>query len=102
MGRGRAVKRVMIYFLYNNDTMRYILHMNVKITYEIRSFLDQHKVSARRLALEAGVTPVIVTRVLSGERKDMLSSNADALREAMSRLSLISAQNSPNQNHVND
>ncbi len=65
--------------------------MKVKITSEIRLFLAQHKVSARKLALEAGIAPVIVTRVLSGERQDMFSSNADALRDAMCRLSSSSS-----------
>lgn len=60
--------------------------MEARIVSELRSFLMEHKISARRLALEAGVTPVTVTRVLSRERKDMVSAKADALRDAMSRL----------------
>lgn len=81
--------------VYFSDTIRYTLDMNVKITSEIRLFLEQHGFSARKLAIEAGVTPVIVTRVLSGERQDMLSANADALRDAMRRLSLSSPTTPP-------
>ena len=69
--------------------------MNAKITSEVRFFLERRKLSARKLAIEAGVTPVIVTRVLSGERQDMLSSNADALRAAMARLSLTATPSTP-------
>ena len=69
--------------------------MNAKITSEVRFFLERHKLSARKLAIEAGVTPVIVTRVLSGERQDMLSSNADALRAAMARLSPTATPSTP-------
>ncbi len=69
--------------------------MNAKIISEIRLFLERYRLSARKLAIEAGVTPVIVTRVLSGERQDMLSSNADALRDAMTRLSLTTSPRTP-------
>lgn len=87
----------MVSLLYNNDTIRYVLPMNAKITSEVRFFLERHKLSARKLAIEAGVTPVIVTRVLSGERQDMLSSNADALRAAMARLSLTATPSTPSE-----
>lgn len=60
--------------------------MKTRIATELQDFLGKYKMSARRLALEAGVTPVTVTRILSGERKDMVSTKADALRDAMSRL----------------
>jgi hypothetical protein len=53
----------------------------------MRAFLSEHKMPARRLGLEAGVDPVIITRILAGVRKDMTSSNADAIREAMKRMS---------------
>ena len=52
-----------------------------------REFLALTGLSARKLALEAGINPVILTRVLSGTRRDMRSENADRLRAAMERLS---------------
>jgi len=48
---------------------------------------------ATRLAYAAGVTPVTLTRVLTGKRMDMASMKADALREAMQRLALMEASN---------
>jgi hypothetical protein len=61
--------------------------MESNICKEMRAFLSEHKMPARRLGLEAGVDPVIITRILAGVRKDMTSSNADAIREAMKRMS---------------
>lgn len=69
--------------------------MEARIVSELRFFLMEHKISARRLALEAGVTPVTVTRVLSRERKDMVSAKADALRAAMARLSPTATPSTP-------
>ncbi len=46
--------------------------------------------SAANLAHEAGLIPVTLTRVLNGKRKDLSSMKADALREAMRRLSASS------------
>ena len=68
--------------------------MEARIVSELRFFLMEHKISARGLAVGACVTPVRVTRVLSGERKDMVSAKADALRDAMSR---IAAPNTPSE-----
>ncbi len=60
---------------------------NTPIAIEAREFLALSGLSARKLALEAGINPVILTRVLSGSRRDMRSENADRLRAAMKRLS---------------
>ena len=60
--------------------------MESNICKEMRAFLAKHNLPARRLGLEAGVDPVIITRILAGVRKDMTSSNADAIREAMKRM----------------
>lgn len=63
--------------------------MKPQIYFEVREFLELHKMSAARLARQAGILPVTLTRVLSGERKDMVSASADALRAAMTRLTAI-------------
>ena len=60
--------------------------MKPQIYFEVREFLELHKMPAARLARQAGILPVTLTRVLSGERKDMVSASADALRLAMRRL----------------
>lgn len=60
--------------------------MKPQIYFEVREFLELRKMSAARLARQAGILPVTLTRVLSGERKDMVSASADALRAAMTRL----------------
>lgn len=80
--------------IYFTDTIRYDLSHGSTNRFRTPIFLMEHKISARRLALEAGVTPVTVTRVLSRERKDMVSAKADALRDAMSR---IAAPNTPSE-----
>lgn len=61
--------------------------MKTSIALEASKFLALSGLSARKLALEAGINPVILTRVLSGARRDMRSENADRLRAAMKRLS---------------
>lgn len=61
--------------------------MKTNIAVEAENFLNSTGFSARKLAREAGVNPVILTRVLSGTRRDMMSENADRLRSAMKRLS---------------
>ena len=66
---------------------------NPPITIETREFLALSGLSARKLALEAGINPVILTRVLSGTRRDMRSENADRLRAAVKRLSDTIADN---------
>lgn len=60
--------------------------MKPQIYFEVREFLELHKMPAARLARQAGILPVTLTRVLSGERKDMVSASADALRDAMRSL----------------
>lgn len=62
------------------------MSMKPQIYFEVREFLELHKMPAARLARQAGILPVTLTRVLSGERKDMVSASADALRAAMTRL----------------
>ncbi len=57
------------------------------IVKEVVAFLRAHNMPAVRLANAAGVTPVTLCRVLSGARNDIASMKADALREAMKRLS---------------
>ena len=66
---------------------------NTPISIEAREFLALSGLSARKLALEAGINPVILTRVLSGTRHNMRSENADRLRAAMKRLGDTIADN---------
>lgn len=60
--------------------------MKTKIALEVAAFLTRHSLPAAQLAKEAGVLPVTLTRVLAGTRRDMTSTTADKLREAMKRL----------------
>jgi len=72
------------------DYFRAIWHhvtMETRICSDMKHFLAATGISARRLAIEAGVNPVDITRVVSGARKDMTSAKADAIRAAMARLS---------------
>lgn len=56
---------------------------------EVENFLEAHrKFTATSLARMAGIHPTILTKVLSGKRKDMLSGNADELRIAMREIDL--------------
>ena len=65
-----------------------ILPMKAPIVTELMSFFEENKhVSCRYLSQVSGVASPIITRVLSGERKDMTSRNADALRVAMKQIS---------------
>lgn len=59
--------------------------MEAKICTEMRAFLSRHHMLVSKLADLAGVPLPILTRVLSGDRQDMMSRNADAIREAMVR-----------------
>ena len=62
--------------------------MKAPIVTELISFFEENKhVSCRYLSQVSGVASPIITRVLSGERKDMTSRNADALRIAMKQIS---------------
>ena len=62
--------------------------MKAKIFFEMKNFLERNPMPIKRLAEEAGVAPPILTRVLTGEREDMYSQNADKIREAMLKLSI--------------
>ena len=63
--------------------------MQAHIVTDLVEFFQANDVSCRCLARESGVASPIITRVLSGERKDMTSRNADALRKAMKRLAKV-------------
>ena len=65
--------------------------METNICREMREFLSEQKISARKLGIEAKVNPVIITRILAGVRRDMNSGNADAIRDAMQRLRVQAA-----------
>ena len=60
--------------------------MKTLIVIEIENFLGQYKVTRAALAKEAGISPVLINRLLKGIRRDTTSRNADALRAAMHRL----------------
>lgn len=61
--------------------------MHAPIYYEVKVFLEAHRdLTAKDLAISAGIHPTILTKVLSERRRDMWSSNADRLRAAMRRL----------------
>lgn len=61
--------------------------MNAPIVTELREFFQANgDVSCYILSRESGVSAPIIYRVISGKRKDMTSRNADALREAMRRI----------------
>ena len=58
-----------------------------RIAIEVSDFLEHSGFSAARLARESDVSPVRIHALIKGKQKDILSSHADALREAMARLS---------------
>ena len=60
---------------------------NIPIADELRDFLAHSGVKATVLARESGVSDAIISFVVTGRRRDMHSRHADALREAMRRLS---------------
>ena len=66
--------------------------MKTSIVIEIENLLGQYKVTQAALAKEAGISPVLINRLLKGIRRDSTSSNADSIREAMQRLA---APNTP-------
>ena len=66
--------------------------MKTSIVIEIENFLGQYRVTQAALAKEAGISPVLINRLLKGIRRDTTSSNADSIREAMQRLA---APNTP-------
>ena len=60
--------------------------MKAQIVTELDFFLNKYNMSARKLAIAAGLLPNTLTRLLSGKRHDMRSENAAKLRSAMRRL----------------
>lgn len=62
------------------------------IALEVRAFLARTGLSQARLAAEAGVNPVYVSRLVTGGTRDVWSRTADALRAAMKRLESSLAQ----------
>ena len=57
--------------------------MKPTILTEVQAFLRGHGMPASQLADMAGVPRPVLTRLLSGARKDVKSCTADALRLAM-------------------
>lgn len=57
-----------------------------RIAIEVSDFLERTGCSAAQLARESEVSPVRIHSLIKGKQKDILSSHADALREAMARL----------------
>ena len=53
------------------------------IATEVVEFLNSHPVTGAQLAGAAGVNPVIISRLRTGKRSDVLSANADAIRAAI-------------------
>ena len=62
------------------------------IYYEAKNFLDNTGMSCTDLCRRAGVAPLILARILNGTRQDMLSANADKLRQAMRELNRFFAE----------
>lgn len=56
------------------------------IATEVVEFLNNHPVTGAQLAEAAGVNPVIISRLRTGKRADVLSANADAIRAAINAL----------------
>ena len=56
------------------------------IATEVVEFLESHPVTGAQLAETAGVNPVLISRLRTGKRADVLSANADAIRAAISEL----------------
>ena len=56
------------------------------IATEVVEFLKSHPVTGAQLAEAAGVNPVIISRLRTGKRADVLSANADAIRTAINEL----------------
>ena len=59
--------------------------MKTKIRSEMEAFLRRHDVTVSELAEMSGLALPILTRVLAGTRRDMMSRSADAIRDAMTR-----------------
>lgn len=61
--------------------------MKARIIHELIAFLETSGITAKRLSQEAHVPEPLISRLKNGGRKDVHSRHADALREAMARLS---------------
>ena len=57
--------------------------MKPAIYFEAKGFLEATGISVTALCREAGIPSVTLSRILNGERQDMVSANADKLRRAM-------------------
>lgn len=60
--------------------------MKTQIASQLDAFLTRYKVPQCVLAREAGVSPVLLNKIVTGKQKDTTSTNADKLRDAMDRL----------------
>ena len=60
-----------------------------RIAKELRDFLAKYdgNVTMTDLARESGVMVVYISRLVSGKQEDILSTSADALRDAMRKIS---------------
>lgn len=65
--------------------------MKARIAGELIAFFEKTGMTGKRLAQEANVPEPMISRLKNGQRKDILSRHADALREAMARLTAVSA-----------
>ena len=62
------------------------------IVTEVKVFFDRNDCSAAELSRASGVSPVIISCLRTGARKDVRSATADALRNAMGRIANKSAE----------
>ena len=63
------------------------LNNEIKIRVELVEFLEKTGMTQAKLADLSGVNAVFISRLISGKQKDIASAKADALRDAMQRLS---------------
>ena len=56
------------------------------IATEVVEFLKSYPLTGAQLAEAAGVNPVLISRLRTGKRADVLSANADAIRSAINAL----------------
>ena len=61
-------------------------------TTEAKIFWTAQGMSCTDLCRRAGVAPLILARILNGTRQDMVSANADKLRQAMRELNRFFAE----------
>ena len=62
------------------------------IATEVIDFLEKTGLTAVELSKESGVSCPILSQLRSGKKRDVVSRHADALREAMRRLSANAEQ----------